>query len=113
MLRRQWPHAGPGQRMIEFYNVSKSYWTGAQRKVILDRASFQVELGQSLGILAPNGTGKTTLINMMAGLVKPDEGEIIRTCNVSFPLGFLGGVASNVSAKENARFIKALEHATK
>lgn len=31
--------------MIEFENVSKSFWTGRQRKVILDRASFRVELG--------------------------------------------------------------------
>jgi len=54
--------------MLEFVNVSKSFWTGTQRKVILDRASFRVELGNSLGILAPNGTGKTTIINMMAGL---------------------------------------------
>ena len=42
--------------MLEFSNVSKSFWTGRQRKVILDRASFKVELGQSMGILAPNGT---------------------------------------------------------
>ena len=62
--------------MLEFDGVSKSFWTGTQRKVILDRASFRVELGNSLGILAPNGTGKTTLINMMAGLEKPDEGQI-------------------------------------
>ncbi|MEO1362478.1 MAG: ABC transporter, partial [Pseudomonadota bacterium] len=48
--------------MLEFRNVSKSFWTGTQRKVILDRVSFRVELGHSLGILAPNGTGKTTLI---------------------------------------------------
>ncbi|MFA8386880.1 MAG: ATP-binding cassette domain-containing protein, partial [Pelagibaca sp.] len=61
--------------MLEFDNVSKSFWTGSHRKVILDRASFRVELGQSLGILAPNGTGKTTLVKMMAGLEKPDEGE--------------------------------------
>ena len=50
--------------MLEFENVSKSFWTGTQRKVILDRVSFRVELGRSLGILAPNGTGKTTLINI-------------------------------------------------
>ncbi|MDG2231976.1 MAG: hypothetical protein P8K82_09970, partial [Paracoccaceae bacterium] len=43
--------------MLEFNNVSKSFWTGTQRKVILDRVSFRVELGTSLGILAPNGTG--------------------------------------------------------
>ena len=94
--------------MLEFSNVSKSFWTGTQRKVILDRASFRVELGQSLGILAPNGTGKTTLINMMAGLEKPDEGEILRRSRISFPLGFMGGVAPKLSAMENARYIARL-----
>lgn len=93
---------------IEFVNVSKSFWTGRQRKVILDRASFRVELGHSLGILAPNGTGKTTIINMMAGLEKPDEGEIRKSCRVSFPLGFMGGVVPRHSARENARYIARL-----
>jgi len=94
--------------MLEFENVSKSFWTGTRRKVILDRASFRVELGNSLGILAPNGTGKTTIINMMAGLEKPDEGEIRKTCRVSFPLGFMGGVVNKHTARENARFIARL-----
>ena len=94
--------------MLEFENVSKSFWTGSQHKVILEKASFRVPLGQSLGILAPNGTGKTTLINMMAGLEKPDEGKIRRGCNISFPLGFMGGVVSKVSAMENARYIARL-----
>ena len=94
--------------MLEFDNVSKSFWTGMQRKVILDRVSFRVELGKSLGILAPNGTGKTTLINMMAGLEKPDEGFIRRESRISFPLGFMGGVVSRVSAVENSRYIARL-----
>ena len=70
--------------------------------------AFNVELGNSLGILAPNGTGKTTLINMMAGLEKPDVGEIRRRCNISFPLGFMGGVVGKVSAMENARWIQTM-----
>jgi capsular polysaccharide transport system ATP-binding protein len=94
--------------MLEFDNVSKSFWTGSHRKVILDRVSFRVELGRSLGILAPNGTGKTTLVNMMAGLEKPDEGAIYRGCNISFPLGFMGGVVGRVSAVENSRYIARL-----
>lgn len=94
--------------MLEFENVSKSFWTGTQRKVILDQVSFRVELGRSLGVLAPNGTGKTTLINMIAGLEKPDEGEIRRGCSISFPLGFMGGVVSKVSAMENCRYIAKL-----
>ena len=91
--------------MLEFENVSKSFWTGTRRKVILDRVSFRVELGKSLGILAPNGTGKTTLINIMAGLEKPDEGAVRKSCRVSFPMGFAGGVVKKLSALENARYI--------
>ncbi|MBK1634738.1 ABC transporter ATP-binding protein [Rhodovulum adriaticum] len=94
--------------MLEFNGVSKSFWTGKQRKVILDRVSFRVELGNSLGILAPNGTGKTTLINMMAGLEKPDEGKVTRACRISFPLGFMGGVVNKHSGTENARYIARL-----
>ena len=94
--------------MLEFQNVSKSFWTGKTRKVILHDASFRIELGHSMGILAPNGSGKTTIINMMAGLEKPDDGSIIRECRVSFPLGFMGGINTRHSATENARYIARL-----
>ncbi|WP_112323919.1 ABC transporter ATP-binding protein [Oceanibium sediminis] len=94
--------------MIEFRNVSKSFWTGKTRKVILDQATFRIELGQSMGILAPNGTGKTTIINMMAGLEKPDEGQIIRTSKISFPLGVVSGINKSHSGQENCRYIARL-----
>jgi capsular polysaccharide transport system ATP-binding protein len=94
--------------MIEFDRVSKSFWTGTRRKILAQDVSFRVTLGTSLGILARNGTGKTTLIRMMAGLEKPDSGIIRRTCNVSFPLGYISGILKRVSARENARFIARL-----
>ncbi|MEM7721737.1 MAG: ATP-binding cassette domain-containing protein [Pseudomonadota bacterium] len=94
--------------MLEFVNVSKSFWTGERRKVILDRASFRIDVGQSLGILAPNGTGKTTIIKMMSGLEKPDEGVVNRTARISFPLGFMGGLINKLSATENCRYIAQL-----
>jgi capsular polysaccharide transport system ATP-binding protein len=94
--------------MIAFEQVSKSFWTGTRRKVILDQASFRIELGKSMGILAGNGTGKTTIINMMAGLEKPDEGRIITTSRISFPLGFMGGLVTRHTATENVRYIARL-----
>jgi capsular polysaccharide transport system ATP-binding protein len=94
--------------MLEFENVSKAFWSGTQYKVILEDVSLRVELGRSLGILAPNGTGKTTVINMMAGLEKPDTGVIRRGCKISFPLGFMGGVVPRLSARDNARYIARL-----
>ena len=94
--------------MIAFENVSKSFWTGTTRKVILNDASFRVDVGNSLGILAKNGTGKTTIINMMAGLEKPDEGKVIRTSRISFPLGFMGGIITKHTATEHCRYIARL-----
>ncbi len=94
--------------MLEFENVSKSYWTGKQRKVILEDASFTVRHGMNLGILAKNGTGKTTVVNMMAGLEKPDDGVIHRRCSVSFPLGFMGGLDTKQTGTENVRYIASL-----
>ena len=94
--------------MIAFENVSKSFWTGSTRKVILHNASFKVEVGNSLGILAKNGTRETTIINMMAGLEKPDEGKVIRTSRISFPLGFMGGIITKHTATENCRYIARL-----
>lgn len=45
---------------------------------------------------------------MMAGLEKPDEGEIRRGCRISFPLGFMGGLVSRHSGRENSRYIARL-----
>ncbi len=94
--------------MIEFLSVSKSYWTGQRRKVILDRATFRIEPGRSIGVLAANGTGKTTLINMMCGLEPEDEGRVTRSCRVSFPIGTLAGLDPKLNAVENVRYLARL-----
>lgn len=91
--------------MIVFEEVSKSYWTGVRRKIILEQASFTIPLGISLGIFARNGTGKSTVIKMMAGSELPDSGRVHRHCKVSFPLGPIGGLGPNLSTAENARII--------
>lgn len=94
--------------MIRFENVSKSFWTGGHQKMILHDATFRVDIGRNLGILAPNGTGKTTLINMMAGLEKPDHGSVTRQGRISWPVGYNGGVVPSMSGSENVRYIARL-----
>ncbi|MEM6932820.1 MAG: ABC transporter ATP-binding protein [Pseudomonadota bacterium] len=94
--------------MIRFENVSKSFWTGGLQKVILHNASFTVNVGRNLGILAPNGTGKTTLVNMMSGLEQPDHGQIKRKGRISWPVGYSGGIVGNMSGAENIRYIARL-----
>jgi len=58
---------------IDVVGVTKSY---GKNKVI-NNLSFSVEKGENFGLLGPNGTGKSTLINMMTGTLFPDEGEVV------------------------------------
>ena len=47
------------------------------RKIILDNLSIRLNNGQILGLLGPNGVGKTTIFNLITGLISPDFGSII------------------------------------
>lgn len=58
--------------LLEVNNVSKRI----KGKEILKGISFDLEKGKVLGIMGPNGQGKTTLLNIIQGFLKPDTGEI-------------------------------------
>ncbi len=49
---------------------------GMEEITVLDHLSFQVDEGEIFGITGQHGSGKTTLIRLLAGLLKPDAGEI-------------------------------------
>lgn len=57
--------------MIEFVNISKSY-----DKKIIENLSFKIKQGENFGFFGKSGIGKTTIINMILGIAKPDFGEI-------------------------------------
>ncbi|MEM1078379.1 MAG: nitrate ABC transporter ATP-binding protein [Pseudomonadota bacterium] len=61
---------------IEFKNVSKSFGEGANRADVLKDINLTVKEGEFLVLLGFSGTGKTTLINLMAGLEQPSKGEV-------------------------------------
>jgi zinc transport system ATP-binding protein len=60
------------EKIIEFKGVGFSY--GANH--VLENVSFVVNAGDYIGVIGPNGGGKTTLLNLILGLLKPSEGEI-------------------------------------
>ena len=62
--------------ILELHNVSKGFGEGVQRREVLQGLNLTVEDGEFLAILGFSGTGKTTLINLMAGLSLPDRGEV-------------------------------------
>ena len=58
---------------IKINNLSKIY----NQYLAVNKINFQIEKNNTVGLLGPNGCGKTTTIGMMLGLVSPTEGEIL------------------------------------
>ena len=63
--------------LLGLENISKSYGTGDTRRVVLEDLSFTMEAGESVAILGPSGTGKTTLLNITGALDHPDSGKVM------------------------------------
>ncbi len=58
--------------IIEFENISLSYGN----RLILDNINFKINEGQIFGMLGPNGVGKSTIFNLITGLINPGSGKI-------------------------------------
>jgi lipopolysaccharide export system ATP-binding protein len=103
------------QPIISMENISLSY---GKRK-ILENVSFKINHGQILGMLGPNGVGKSTIFNLITGLIKPDYGEIkFNNTNVinfpiyerttKFKIGYVpqyGGYFHDLTSLENLKAI--------
>ena len=59
--------------IIEFQNISLSYG----KRLILDKINFKINKGQIFGMLGPNGVGKSTIFNLITGLISPNDGKIL------------------------------------
>ena len=63
--------------ILELENVSVSFGVGSERVDVLHDVSLQIEQGEFVAILGFAGTGKTTLVNLLAGLEKPTKGQVL------------------------------------
>jgi ATP-binding cassette subfamily F protein uup len=60
-----------GKKIINIYNISKSYG----EECLINDFSYKLAKNEKIGIVGNNGTGKTTFLNILTGLVKPDKGR--------------------------------------
>ncbi len=67
-----------GTDALRLRGVSLALGSGAQMHQVLDEVDLHVQAGEFLVILGPSGSGKSTLLSIMAGLVQPDAGEVLR-----------------------------------
>ena len=89
------------------------------RKIILDNLDLKVNSGQILGLLGPNGVGKSTIFNLITGLISPDYGSIfinselvnnypIYQRTIKYKIGFVpqyGGFFHELTVFENLKAI--------
>lgn len=59
--------------IIEFKDISLAYGN----RLILDKINFSINEGQIFGMLGPNGVGKSTIFNLITGLIMPKDGKIL------------------------------------
>ena len=101
--------------LVQLKNISLSF---GKRK-ILENVSFNINQGEILGMLGPNGVGKSTIFNLITGLLKPDYGSIffdsinatdypIYTRTIKFKIGYVpqhGGYFKDLTLLENLKAI--------
>jgi putative ABC transport system ATP-binding protein len=66
----------PGEPLIGIHHVTKSYRRGGQIVPVLNDITLDIADRAFLGLMGPSGSGKSTLLNLIAGIDKPDSGEI-------------------------------------
>ena len=64
-------------QMIQVKNVTKSYWRDSIEIPVLAKFSISVSEGEFLALMGPSGSGKTTLLNLIAGIDRPNAGQIV------------------------------------
>ncbi len=85
-----------GKKTIELHNVSKSY----DGKTIIDDFSYIVLKNQRLGIIGPNGCGKSTLMRLITGVIRPDAGEI--EIGDTIQIGYFAQEAEDINTDRRA-----------
>ena len=104
--------------IIEFKNISLSYGN----RLILDNINFKINEGQIFGMLGPNGVGKSTIFNLITGLISPKAGRIkiygqdvteypIYLRTKKFKLGYVpqyGGYFNDLTLYDNLKAISEI-----
>ena len=91
--------------MIRLVDVSKTYWSRGVPKTVADRISVTFPNRGAVALIGRNGAGKSSLLRLIAGTLRPDDGRIETRGSVSWPVGFAGSFHGELTGAQNARFV--------
>lgn len=92
--------------MIIVDDVYKRYRSDhGMGKWVLQGVSLTIPPKLNVGLVGRNGAGKSTLLRLIGGIDTPTRGRVERRCNVSWPMGFGGGLAASLTGRQNAKFV--------
>lgn len=94
--------------MLALEQVSKTFRAGPRRTNVARDLSFVFPEGQAMALLGRNGAGKSSLLRLLAGTLRPDRGRVVRRGTVSWPVGFQGSFHPDLTGVENTRFVARL-----
>ena len=89
-----------GGKILEMYNITKSIGG----KTLVDDFSYVCKKGEKIGIVGANGIGKSTLLNMITGKLRPDSGRIITGQTIQFGFYTQDGLAE----KDDRRVVEII-----
>ena len=88
--------------MIVLEDIWKRFPRGP---VVAQGLSAMFPAGRATALLGRNGAGKSSLLAMMAGTLRPDAGRVVRHGTVSWPVGFAGAFHPDLTGVQNTRFV--------
>ena len=91
--------------MIEVKNLYKRYHNHHGSDWVLKDINLTFPKNVSVGLIGANGAGKSTLLKLIAGMDTPERGDVIRHSRVSWPVGLSGGMQSNMTGRQNVKFV--------
>lgn len=86
-----------------FQNCTKALLSGPDLRYLLSDATFRFGARERVAVLAPPGSGKSSLVRMLCGLDFPTSGDIIKPTRLSWPIGFAGFLHPVMSGEQNIR----------
>jgi capsular polysaccharide transport system ATP-binding protein len=86
-------------------NLTKRFRSGKHKTVVANGINYRFAKKERVALLGKNGAGKSSLLKLISGVMRPDSGQVFREGQISWPIGLSGKFRSELSADQNVRMV--------